>query len=311
MIVNDASTGREQGPKSVAPPEPVRGREAPPVAPLWAKLSLMQRVEAARRGVPPAFENVHGMRFVLVPAGTFLMGSPETEADRGQDEGPCEVTLTHPYYVQITEVTNAQYRRWSRSETWQGVHDSGEFRQRSLDGWDQPAVGVTWEKATAFASWLSKEDGVRRYALPTEAEWEYACRAGSKTTFWWGDTAREIWRYANTVDHRAEELTRVERKDWQRFDGYRVSAPGSSFQASAWGLYDMSGNVWEWCADRYGAYPAGRVSDPTGPLAGPERVLRGGSFIFGPCVARSAARARNRPDARSVNVGFRLVSPLP
>lgn len=287
---------------------PVRSQRpsVPTPPPQWAKVDREQVEEAAKHRVPVAFENHLGMRFVLIPAGTFRMGSPLEEDGRRADETRHEITLSNPFYIQITEVTNAQFRR---CDVWRvgRDHDSGRFRGRSLDGDDQPAVLVSWDTASEFADWLSNEDGPRRYGLPTEAQWEFACRGRSASPYWWGSSLDDGWRNANANDPE----TIMWLCGWPQDDGHRVTAPAASYAPNPWGLYDMAGNVWEWCVDWYGPYPAEPVKNPRGPPHGRARVLRGGSWLFGPALARSAARVRDGSNARSMNVGFRLVSPLP
>jgi formylglycine-generating enzyme required for sulfatase activity len=150
--------------------------------------------------------------------------------------------------------------------------------------------------------------------LPTEAEWEYACRAGTTTARWWGEAAAGAQGRASVLDPASKAKFGV---SWEAFgfdDGYRTSAPVGTFAPNGWGLCDMLGNVWEWCADWYGDYPAGRVQDPPGPSSSSEgrRVVRGGSWGFDPDFVRSAGRLRDAPDFRDVNLGFRVVlgSPL-
>ncbi len=313
---DEAETGTlltDTGVAAPVVPEPSAGQRHPwvPVSPpSWAKVNREQIEAAARYRVPVAFENHIGLRFVIIPPGTFLMGSSDDEQGRRADETQHEVTLSRPFYIQITEVTNAQFRR---CDVWRvgRDHDSGGFRGHSLDGDDHPAVQVSWDTASEFARWLSHEDRPRRYVLPTEAQWESACRARAGSRFWWGAAATEGWRFANVNDARTKQSLRLMWDGWRRDDGHRVTAPVASYRPSRWGLYDMTGNVWEWCADWYGRYPSGPVVNPRGPRDGRARVLRGGSWLIGPALARSATRVRDGPSARSMNVGFRLVSPLP
>ncbi len=278
--------------------------------PEWAHVSSEQVAEAKRHGVPVAFENDLGMRFVLLPAGTFLMGALRSEvadfrwAIPQADERPRHrVTISQPFYVSIYEVTNGQYRRF-RPE-----HRSGEHEGHDLDGVAQPAVRVSHTDALEFAAWLSREDG-RVYRLPTEAEWEYFCRAGTTTRFAWGDALAESQFYANVWDARTKtEFAGL----WESFpgdDGHRVSAPVGSYRPNPWGLYDVHGNVWEWCADwREREYTRDPVTDPTGPLTGEYRQKRGGSWNYNPRRGRCADRGGDWPDARQIDTGFRLVSP--
>ncbi len=262
-----------------------------------------EQLEAARRlKVPVWFENELGMRFVLVPRGTFTMGSPEDEEGRGSDEKPHRVTLTTDFYVAATEVTNAQFRRF------QADHDSGEYEGHALNGEKQPVVTVDWNDARDFAAWLSKEageDGL--YRLPTEAEWEHFARAGTSTVRFWGDGEAEASRFANGNDPKtALEFLFF----WDAFrndDGHRVTAPVGSFAPNPWGAYDVIGNVYEWCADWYGDYPSGAVTDPIGPADGTARVLRGGSWRHQPSYCRAAYRFGDVPGVRDVFFGFRVV----
>src|SRR5262249_54397267 len=233
---------------------------------------------------PVAFENSIGMRFVLIPAGKFLMGSPEDERGRDtgnqrhpgdDDEKQHEVTLTKPFYMAIFETTNAQYRRF------QPDHKSGEDFEADA----QPAVMVSWDDATAFLAWLRTQDRAHEYRLPTDAEWEYACRARTTTRYEFGTTI---------MPENANYFSRGETK------------PVGTYPASSWGLYDMHGNVWEWCADWYGAHPSGAATDPAGPASGDNRVLRGGSWHSDPDLARSASRGWGAPTAHYTAIGFRV-----
>ncbi|MCB9824200.1 MAG: formylglycine-generating enzyme family protein [Planctomycetes bacterium] len=271
--------------------------DVPPVAPAWAKLATEQVQAAKTHGVPPAFENELGMRFVLIPGGTFVMGSPADEAGRDELETPHRVTLTHPYYVQTTEVTNRQYRRFRPQ------HDSHAVRGQSLNGDEQPVVHVSWSDAVAFAAWLSERDGVRTYRLPTEAEWERACRAGTQTAYWWGATASpEMACYDDgpSTDGRPAG------------DKLRVPVDVGSLPASPWGLHEVHGNVREWCLDAYADDPYGSepVQDPLG-RDGDSRGTRGGAFGEHPDMLRAAWRIGVQGnDERRSYVGFRLVVPL-
>lgn len=251
--------------------------------PAWAHVSDEQRTEAERVGVPVAFENSLGMQFVLIPSGTFRMGSPPDEQGREVDEVQHDVTLTEAYYLQVTEVSNAQFRRF-RPEHHSGVvrRARGGQSEISLNGDEQPAVKVDWEAAVAFAAWLSSQPGERRYRLPTEAEWERACRAGGDTAFAFGSSIT-----TEQVVHRS-----------------MTTAPVGSHALSRWGLRHMHGNAFEWCADRYGGYPAGPVTDPSGAVIGEDRVVRGGMWANAPSLVRSAHRDHAPTDRR--DPGFRL-----
>jgi len=295
-----------------------------PAPPPWAKIAPEQIAEAKKHGVPVAFENTFGMRFVLIPAGTFLMGSPETEWPGPADpehhkiEQPQHgVTLTQSYYLSIHELTNGQYRKMKPS------HKSVSDGDRDL----QPVVLVNHAEAGAFAAWLSRRDGEREYRLPTEAEWERSCRGGSSTPFAFGETIRPD--QANYCDFL--EYGEAKADVWNGSAEYRMKPmPVGRLARNAWGIYDMHGNVAEWCADWFGPYPNEAVTDPIGPPeteapvlvfvtfgASPRkrssqaRVVRGGAWDSDPSGLRSACRTYEPPDLRVARVGFRLVSPLP
>lgn len=274
--------------------------DASPV-PGWAKVAPEQIAEAQKRGVPVAFENDIGMRFVLIPAGTFLMGSPRAEEGRDEDEILHEVTISRPYYMSVHEVTNRQYRAWKSG------HEAGSYDEHSLNGDDQPAVPIDWDDAVGFAAWISDRDPGRAYRLPTEAEWERGCRAGAGSAYCFGDRIEELPRYGNFSD--MNDPTGAERDDLD--DGYAVTAPVGSYLPNRWGLYDMHGNAWEWCSDWYAAYPSAAVTDPQGPISGTVRVYRGGCWRWFPKFARSAMRRHYTFEAQMRDCGLRLASPLP
>ncbi len=272
-----------------------------PVPPgTWWQPTEEQLNTARHLGVPVWFENSIGMRFVLVPRGTFVMGSPADEAGRGSDEAPHQVSLTHDYYFSATEVTNAQFRRFRER------HESGAFRRRSLDGDLQPVVRVSWQDGSAFCRWLSTRsaNSAGRYRLPTEAEWEYAARAGSRTAYPWG----EEWDAARANHHDKQGHVSATARARLADDGYAVTAPVGSYRPNGFGLYDAIGNVWEWCADRYGEYPRTPVTDPSGAATGNTRVYRGGSYVNPQSQCRSAYRYRGpeRNDYRRDYLGLRV-----
>ncbi|MGE0191574.1 MAG: formylglycine-generating enzyme family protein [Planctomycetota bacterium] len=270
---------------------------APAVHPAWAQLAPAQIAAAEEHGVPAAFENELGMRFVLIPAGTFVMGSPPNEPGRDDLETAHRVTLTRPYYVQTTEVTNRQFR------AFRPAHDSHEIRGQSLDGDSQPAVHVSWNDAVAFAAWLSQRDPAHAYRLPTEAEWERACRADTKTPYWWGATISPAQARYYDGPYSDERPTREE---------FSVPVDAGSLPANPWGLHEVHGNVREWCLDAYGDAPhdAEPTVDPIG-RDGEQRLTRGGAFGEAAFMLRSAWRVGIEGDdeARSY-VGLRLVVPV-
>lgn len=250
--------------------------------PSWAKVAPEQIEAAKKAGVPVAFENSIGMRFVLIPAGTFTMGSPPTEnleAHPRQDEVQHQVVLSKAFYLSICEVTNGQYRKFRPDHRC----------AKALDGDNRPAVDVTYPDAIAFLSWLGRRDPGVSYRLPTEAEWEYACRAGTTTAFSFGPT----------------------RTPEQAPDGPGLPTDVGSYAPNPWGLHDTHGNAWEWCSDWYGEYPHTSTEDPPGPAVGEERVLRGGSLVSIPWFSRSAYRSSANPERSPPLTGIRAAAEFP
>jgi len=211
-------------------------------------------------------ENV-SMKLVLIPAGKFMMG---------EEEGQHEVTISKPFYMGVTEVTQAQY------EAVMGTNPS------RFKGATNPVDTVSWDDAAEFCKKLSEKTR-QAVRLPTEAEWEYACRAGTTTRFSFGDKDGVLGDYA-----------------WYDGNSGGTTYPVGQKKPNAWGLYDMHGNVWEWCADWNGDYPKGAVTDPQGPGAGEYRVLRGGAWLYSPDDCRSAYRSGNGPNSRDFNYGLRV-----
>jgi len=233
--------------------------------------------------------NSIGMKLVLIPKGTFMMGSPESEEDRDDDETQHEVTISKDYYLGVHEVTQAQY------EKVMGTNPS-YFQKRVIRKSDSsiyPVEQVSWEDAVEFCKKLSdlpeEKAAGRVYRLPTEAQWEYACRAGSKSAYSFGESSKSLGDYA-----------------WFDENSNDQAHPVGQKKANSWGLCDMQGNVFEWCGDWFNEYPKGAVSDPTGPKGGSFRVHRGGSCIDVAAGCRSAFRGGNGPTYRGINVGFRV-----
>jgi len=222
--------------------------------------------------------NSLGMKFVFIKPGTFMMGSPSNEKERSNEEKQHQVTLTKGFYMQTTEVTQSQ---------WQAVMGSNPSR---FKGDDLPVEQVSWNDIQEFIGKLNRTDSGNRYRLPTEAEWEYAARAGSTTRFSFGDDESRLGEYAWYIGNSVSQTHRVAQK-----------------KQNSWGLYDMHGNVWEWVQDWKGDYPSGSVTDPKGLSNGSNRVLRGGSWYNRAGYCRSAHRFRFRPVYRFLNGGFRLV----
>ncbi|MBI5690331.1 MAG: SUMF1/EgtB/PvdO family nonheme iron enzyme [Verrucomicrobia bacterium] len=222
--------------------------------------------------------------FVQLPAGRFVMGSPDNETGRARDEGPQrEVTLSQSFWLGKYEVTQAQWLAVMKANpaTFQDYATSEAH----------PVEGVSWLDVQEFVARLNTR-GLGRFRLPTEAEWEYAARAGSADRFPWGEDrnfgalAQHAWFYP-----RAEGR----------------SHPVGGKQPNPWGLHDLFGGVWEWCADWYAPYPSGPAVDPQGPAEGTDRCIRGGSWFNEPEALRSANRHRHPPESRQTNLGLRLV----
>ncbi|MGD9320242.1 MAG: formylglycine-generating enzyme family protein [Desulfobacteraceae bacterium] len=242
-----------------------------------------------------AFINSIGMEFVLIPAGAFMMGSPPDEPSRNKDEVQHQVSITKPFYMQATEVTLKQWR------ALMGKRFFGLFKRRGKG--NKPIVKVSWFDCVDFIKKLNAlNEGI--YRLPTEAEWEYASRAGSQEAYSWGnDIDCEKAMYSNNTV-KSEECV-----DYVKSRGLATDSPApvKSYPPNAWGLYDMHGNVWEWVQDWYGGYPPTAVVDPQGVETGTERVRRGGSWFKYGRACRSANRNFAHPATKHNTLGFRVV----
>ncbi|CDH47089.1 bifunctional serine/threonine-protein kinase/formylglycine-generating enzyme family protein [Candidatus Contendibacter odensensis] len=242
-----------------------------------------------------------GLDFVWVPPGCFIMGSPDTEKDRSANEVPHQVCLKG-FWMGKTEVTNAQYQQFDPG------HDSGAYESYSLNAPNQPVVRVSWQEAVAYADKLSDKSGLR-FRLPTEAEWEYAARAGNTHSRTWGDDPNQACRYANIYDETARKTKPFNWANYPCEDKQVVVAPVGQYEANAFGLYDMLGNVAEWtCSEYDNAYTGSetRCADRK-VAAGGQRVLRGGSWSDSPRLVRFAYRFPVAPELRKFDLGFRLV----
>jgi len=247
---------------------------------------LLLKINNSGVKIKTRFTNSLGMEFVCIKPGTFMMGSPSGESGRDSDEKQHKVNLTRGFYIQTTEVTQGQ---------WESVmgNNPSEFKK----GDNYPVENVSWSDAQRFIRKLNQKEGIDKYRLPTEAEWEYACRAGTTTPFSFGrclsiDQANYNGKYPLGGCSKGKYRKKI------------VSV--ASFSPNAWGLYDMHGNVWEWCQDWYDDYPSGSVTDPNGPSSGSSRVYRGGSWINNARNCRSANRCFNSQGYRYGNLGFRL-----
>ncbi len=282
--------------------------------PSWAKVSPEQVAAAKKLDVPVALENSVGMRFVLIPAGTFMMGCgdsatevarrcamPNAQGGWFYDAHPRhKVTLSGAFYVSIHEVTQGCYEAVTKTNPKDADKKMSDEYPDEFKGPNHPVVELSWNDAEKFCKTLSAQDAAkgREYSLPTEAQWEYACRAGTVTPFSFGETIS-----TDQVNYHGDYTYGDGRKGEYREKPLSVG----SLPPNAWGLYEMHGNVSEWCADRYGKYGSDSESDPTGPEEGKQRALRGGSWRSYPGACRSAFRLRNEAGSRSYNVGFRVV----
>ncbi|XZE55092.1 formylglycine-generating enzyme family protein [Planctomycetaceae bacterium SH139] len=269
---------------------------------------------------PKAITNSIGMKLVLIPKGTFTMGTPLDEVGSEDDERQHQVTISKDYYLGIFEVTQAQYKKVTGRNPSQlngqvlaeripaKKHPvTGRTVEKAKiipkDTSDFPVDSVTWDDAVYFCerlSGLSEEKRAGRvYRLPTEAEWEFACRAGSKTAYSFGDDKKTLadygWYYGNSSENVSSHRTH----------------PVGEKKPNAWGLFDMHGNASEWCLDWYGDYSDIAVTDPRGPSSGSDslgdgRVLRGGGYRWDAVGCRSAARNSCSPSYRSQHNGFRV-----
>ena len=303
---------------------------------------------------PQVLENTLGMKFVLVPAGEFLMGSDESPEALAQDypryerqrlaelvdEAPVHrVRITRPFFLGQHEVTLGQFRKFLDASGYTpesvadgtggygynpGYDPSKTQRGDAFEGRDpryswhnpgfaqddtHPVLNVTWNDAMALTRWLSQQEG-HSYRLPTEAEWEYACRAGGTARYGSANEPRSLLTIANTFDADAAQHWPA----WQPYalegrDGYAFTAPVGRFQANAFGLHDMLGNAWEWVADWHDEayYARSPATDPTGPEDGSVRVRRGGSWHSWSLYARCSYRNWNSAQTRYTLVGMRLL----
>ncbi len=249
---------------------------------------------------------------IRIAPGTFMQGSPVAEVGRGSDELQRRVTITKPFYIGRFPVTYEQWEQFAADRSFRTEAEDGKSGGFGWDGekltqrkdftWKSPGFAqgpkhpvtmVTWGDAKAFATWLGRRNYID-VALPTEAQWEYACRAGTKTPWPTGSDAAAADAWA-----------------WHRGLAGNATHPTGLKKANAWGLQDMGGQVWEWCEDWYGPYPPGTATDPlqtNDKLSDkPRRVLRGGSFLKDANSSRSAARYRNDARSRNADNGFRVV----
>ena len=236
------------------------------------------------QGQDTTFSNSIGMEFVLIPSGSFIMGAnPTVEKGFSNERPQHKVAISKPFYLGKYEVTQEQ---------WMVVMGSNPSK---FQGRTHPVEQVSWDETQEFIKRLNAKEGHSRYRLPTEAEWEYAARAGSSSAYFFGNDKNALSEHA-----------------WYNSNSGGTTHPVGQKQPNAWGLYDVYGNVWEWVADWYeGEYDANSpVTDPKGPSSSSGRVDRGGGWGSGAGLCRSAVRARGTSDLRLNNIGFRLALSL-
>ena len=230
------------------------------------------------------------LEMVYCPAGTFMMGSPEDELGRYDDETQHEVTLTESFWIGKTPITQVQYKAITGENPAEKDYGVGD---------NNPIYNVSWHDCVAFCEKLNQlkiAPSGYRFALPTEAQWEYACRAGTTTAL----------NNGKPIISEDGECPNLDEVGWYLENADYDTRPVGEKQPNAWGIYDMHGNIWEWCADWYGDYPAGAVTNPMGPETGEYCVLRGGSWYDFAGSCRSAIRGISDPNNYGGDGGFRL-----
>jgi len=223
---------------------------------------------------PAPLTNSVDMTLVFIPAGRFNMGSPREEVGHMPDEAQHAVTLTRAFWLAATPVTQMQWRAVMGTDP---SHFTGQK--------DLPVENISWEQAVLFCEKLSELEG-ETYRLPTEAEWEYACRAGTTGRFSGSENLDEL--------------------GWYNINAAEKTHPVMRKKPNAWGLYDMHGNVWEWCSDNYGVYPKGDSTDPAGPDSGEGKAIRGGAWSAFLARARCAQRGHKDANTQRSDIGFRV-----
>jgi len=323
-VVEDA----EEIPDFAAPPvepiipEPVQEATTPPVRLVgWPlKTPEARRRQLAEGPATLTLDLGHGVRMELVriPAGSFVMGDPDGPRD---ERPPTVVTIERPFWMGRFEVTNRQFARFNPAHDSRFEHRTSWIFSEEYLGWplnrpEQPVVRVSWNEARAFCKWLSQKAGMK-VTLPTEAQWEYACRAGAGSPFWYGGLDTDFSPYANMADYTIRGLAYegwrpkppdLVPRDARFDDGSLVTADVGTYRPNPWGLYDMHGNVWEWTRSEYRSYPYrendGRNDDSS---SDGRKVVRGGSWYDRPERCRSAFRLDYPPWQKVYNVGFRVV----
>ena len=255
---------------------------------IFALALFLSFCNSQNKDVKEYAEPVTGMKFVLIDSGRFFMGTPDNEEGQRKGDFYHEVEISKPFYMGVYEVTQGQ---------WKKVMGDNPSHFKDL-GDDYPVESITWYQANQFIDSLNKYNPGEKFRLPTEAEWEYACRAGTKTPFSTGE---------NITADQANYCGRFPYKNYPAGIDREHPTPVGSFQPNPWGLYDMHGNVWEWCSDWFCDYPKKFVVDPVGNCETELKVIRGGSWYFNAESARSGRRYTHNPHDKGFSLGFRVV----
>jgi len=288
--------------------------------------NLGKTVKVARIAQAPGADHIFRdcpscPEMVVIPSGAFDMGSPDSEAGRGDDEGPVHQVNVATFALGKTEITRGQFAAFVKKTKYNTgdkcwTLEGGNFEEHSGNwskpGYPQndkhPVTCINWDDAKAYAKWLSRKTG-KKYRLPTEAEWEYAARGNTSTARYWGDNPVDACEYANAADMTAQAQIHGA-TSWSVHhctDGFAYTAPVGSFKPSAYGLNDMLGNVWEWTEDNYhDSYKDAPTDGSAWQGDDAKRVLRGGSWNNSPSNIRAAIRYASKPDVRFSSFGFRL-----
>jgi formylglycine-generating enzyme required for sulfatase activity len=265
----------------------------------------LSKIGLTKSGSPPEksayVENKIGMKLAAIPAGEFTMGAAAEEVERFQlpdwartEGAPHKVKITKGFLIGAYPVTVGQFRKFIDDSGYKPATggDGNDWQNPGTDQADDyPVVMISWNDADAFCKWLSKKEG-KTYRLPSEAEWEYACRAGTKTAFSFGDDAKDLEKYG-----------------WFKENADGKRHPVGKLLPNKWGVYDMHGNVYQWTADWHGAdyFKNSPESDPRGPSDGTDKVMRGGEYSYPAWACRSAARKARGANYLTPRTGFRVV----
>lgn len=250
-------------------------------------------VSCERKSIPTMKEPILGMEFIPIPKGSFTMGDYEINDD-SNSESLHKVNISRDYWLGRTEVTQEQWQKIMGNDE---IHTEKPSPFRGLNP-NYPVVSVSYFDIEKFLERLNELSNEYHFRLPTEAEWEYACRAGTTTPFSYGLSLDD-----SLANFNAEIVSK-----YSTLGNFLAHPkPVGSYAPNQWGLYDMHGNVWEWVSDWYGPYSKEEVTDPNGPMFGKEKVIRGGSWYFGAENARSSCRRTHEPGLWGFSIGFRIV----